>query len=79
MAQVRASGGQQSPYIDELLAAQAMAETQGLGVFTKVLLGLSCLSRCRCCIVTDQILTLYPASAGPRSTQNSSQEYNECR
>jgi len=35
-AQVRSGGGQQSPFLDELLAAQGAAETQGFGLFTKV-------------------------------------------
>ena len=35
-AQVRSGGGQQSPFLDELLAAQGTAETQGFGLFTKV-------------------------------------------
>eukprot|EP00884_Botryococcus_braunii_P011096 jgi/Botrbrau1/19989/Bobra.0796s0002.1 len=34
-AKVRPSGGSQSPYYDELAAAQAAAEGQGLGVFNK--------------------------------------------
>ena len=34
--QVRAGGGQQSPYHEQLTAAQEAAETQKLGVWTQV-------------------------------------------
>lgn len=34
--QVRSGGGQQSPYIDALISASGLAESQALGVFTKV-------------------------------------------
>ncbi len=83
--QVRSGGGQQSPFLDELLAAQGTAETQGFGLFTKVsstrwLSKLSDIEMLQLChIYVHNTFTCHcPCCAGSRGSEDRSKEAGEC-